>query len=75
MLPPIFVVRGIQCEGGEKIFGKGHLRFSARVGNNRFDAVAFNMAKELLGKKAFDVVGHWEIDDFSSKPCLRIMDF
>ncbi|MEM9444052.1 MAG: single-stranded-DNA-specific exonuclease RecJ [Verrucomicrobiota bacterium] len=73
--PPIFVIRDIQCEGSEKIFGKGHLRFSARVGSNWFDAVAFNMANELLGQKKFDVVGHWEIDDYSGKPCLRILDY
>lgn len=72
---PVFVVRGVSSVGDERVFGKGHLSYRAVSEGSEFDAVAFNLANDLIHKKCYDIAGHWEIDDFSSRPCFRIIDY
>jgi single-stranded-DNA-specific exonuclease len=73
--PPVFMVSGIQVVGQTRIFGQRHLKFTGIAGGTKFAAVGFGLAEHVPAGNLLDLAGHWEMDDFTHRPCFRIIDW
>lgn len=72
---PVFVMRGAELTGEPKIFGRSHLRFSVNTEGRRVDVTAFKWGDSKPPSRALDLAGHWEMDDYTGRPRLRMLDW
>ncbi|MDR1191018.1 MAG: single-stranded-DNA-specific exonuclease RecJ [Verrucomicrobiales bacterium] len=73
--PPIFKVSGVTMHSPPQFFGNHHLKFTASADDTRFSAVGFTLAENMPDADAYDMVGHWEMDDYTQRPLFRILDW
>lgn len=71
---PVLVVRGVRM-GRAKVVGERHLRFQASAGRVNFPVIAYGFAGTEPPPGAFDLAGHWNVDDFSGRPCFQMLDW
>lgn len=71
---PLCAVRKVKVASPVKTFGKNHCKFTAEVDGVTFDTVAFGLA-DARPKGELDIAGHWGIDDWTHRPCFRIVDW
>ncbi|MDR2462935.1 MAG: single-stranded-DNA-specific exonuclease RecJ [Verrucomicrobiales bacterium] len=73
--PPIFMVSGAKMLGGHRTFGNHHLKFTGIADGAKFNTVGFGLAENIPAGDTYDLVGHWEMDDYTQRPVFRIIDW
>jgi single-stranded-DNA-specific exonuclease len=72
---PLFAIRGAEVVSPPRVFAQKHLRFRARSGPAEFDVVAFGFGGAAFPSPRPDLAGHWEMDEYTGRPCLRMVDW
>ena len=71
---PLFVVREVRMER-PRVLAEKHLRFQAKCGRHAFPVIGFGFAGRGNPSGAFDVAGHWAVDDYTGRPCFTLADW
>lgn len=73
--PPLLVVRGVRMER-PRVMAERHLRFQAQAANGpAVPVIGFGFAGRPGPEGVFDIAGHWEVDDYTGKPCFTLADW
>jgi single-stranded-DNA-specific exonuclease len=72
---PIFAVCNVDIISPMRVISGKHLSFRARANQVNFDVIGFGCAHRRFTETRVDLAGHWELDDYTGEPCLRMVDW